>query len=75
VIEEARDRGVGALVVRTLMHGFPTEIVWITTDLPGWFERFGFVRATDAETPPVLTEKIAKICVRNGVVAMRARRR
>src|SRR4051812_29175588 len=43
VVEEVRGRGVGELVVRTLIRAFPVEDVWITTDLPGWFERFGFV--------------------------------
>lgn len=37
-----RGRGVGELIVRRLIRDFPDRVVWITTDLIAYFERFGF---------------------------------
>jgi N-acetylglutamate synthase-like GNAT family acetyltransferase len=76
VVEDARGNGIGELVVRTLIHAFPVEDVWITTDLPGWFERFGFVRARPEAIPRSLAAKLATQTVRDrdAVVAMHRRR-
>ena len=70
VLEAERGRGLGALVVRELIRRFPTRQVWITTDLPGYFARFGF-RAID-DPPPEITAKIGRVCarLRTGAVAM-----
>ena len=74
VLEEERGRGFGALVVRELIRRFPTPEVWITTDLPAWFARFGF--QTSDYPPQELEEKLDGICsrLRTGVVAMSLRR-
>ncbi len=70
VIPEARGQGFGDAIVRELITRFPTDDVWITTDLHAYFERFGFTR-TDAAPVPLLA-KIDKVCatLRTGVVAM-----
>jgi N-acetylglutamate synthase-like GNAT family acetyltransferase len=70
VLPAERGKGFGEAVVRELIRRFPTEKVYITTDLPAYFERFGFARTDDA--PPPLVAKIEKVCarLRSGVVAM-----
>jgi N-acetylglutamate synthase-like GNAT family acetyltransferase len=75
VAVEARGRGVGELIVRELIRRFPSDDVWITTDLTSYFERFGFVRVADVPLP--LVAKLERICgsLRQGVVAMLLRRR
>jgi N-acetylglutamate synthase-like GNAT family acetyltransferase len=74
VLEEARGHGVGASLVEELIRRFPSEDVYITTDLVDWFQRFGF--SALAEVPPVLQEKLTRVCasLRTGVVAMARRR-
>ncbi len=70
VVEEERGRGLGRLIVRALVERFPTPQVYITTDLPAYFERLGF-RPTEA-APPEITAKIDRVCarLRSGVIAM-----
>lgn len=70
VLETERGRGLGALVVEELIRRFPVDDVYITTDLPEYFERFGFRRT--AEAPPEILDKIGRVCgrLRTGVVAM-----
>jgi N-acetylglutamate synthase-like GNAT family acetyltransferase len=70
VVEEERGRGLGALVVRALIRRFPAPDVYITTDLPAYFARFGFERI-DAP-PPEIAAKVSRVCdrLRPGVVAM-----
>ena len=70
VLEAERGRGLGALVVRELVRRFPARQVYITTDLPAYFARFGF-RTID-DPPPEIAAKIARVCarLRSGVVAM-----
>jgi len=70
VLEAERGRGLGALVVRELVRRFPARQVYITTDLPAYFARFGF-RTID-DPPPEIAAKIGRVCasVRTGVVAM-----
>lgn len=41
-----RGRGLGEAVVRELIRRFPTDEVYITTDLPEYYERLGFLRTT-----------------------------
>ena len=74
VLEEERGRGLGTLIVRDLIRRFPTPDVYITTDLPEWFARFGF--APIADPPAAIAAKLAGICarLRTGVVAMVLRR-
>jgi threonine dehydratase len=70
VIEDERGRGWGELIVRELVRRFPQDEVYVTTDLPEYFERLGFLR-TDI-LPPELEAKIARVegVVRSGVVGM-----
>jgi len=70
VLEAERGRGLGGLIVRELVRRFPTREVYITTDLPAYFARFGFCRIDDP--PPEIAAKIARVCahLRSGVVAM-----
>jgi len=74
VVEEARGRGVGARLVEALIQRFPSDDVYITTDLPDYFLRFGFAPIT--EIPPPLQDKLDRVCgtLRSGVVAMALRR-
>jgi len=70
VLEAERGRGLGGLIVRELARRFPTREVYLTTDLPAYFARFGFCRIDDP--PPEIAAKIARVCarLRSGVVAM-----
>jgi len=70
VVEEERGRGWGELIVRELVRRFPQDEVYVTTDLPEYFERLGFLRTEIL--PPELEEKIARVegAVRSGVVGM-----
>ena len=70
VLEQQRGRGLGRLVVRTLIERFPTDTVYVTTDLADYFEKLGFTR-TDA-LPRPLAEKIRSVCgkLRSDVVGM-----
>lgn len=70
VVEEARGHGLGETVVRELVRRFPQDEVYITTDLPAYFERLGFLRTEIL--PPELEDKIARVCggLRPGTVGM-----
>jgi N-acetylglutamate synthase-like GNAT family acetyltransferase len=74
VLEDRRGHGLGSLVVHELIRRFPSPDVYITTDFPEWFARFGFVRIDDP--PAEIAAKLAGICarLREGVVAMALRR-
>lgn len=74
VVEEERGKGLGAAIVAELIRRFPVPDVWITTDLPAWFERFGFRRDDGAPAP--IRDKLARVCasLRPGTVAMVLRR-
>lgn len=75
VMEEARGRGVGARLVEALIARFPSEEIYITTDLVDYFMRFGFSMA--ASPPRAIQEKVNRVCssLRSGVVPMTLRRR
>lgn len=60
VVEDRRNRGIGKMIVRHLIKIFPVDDVYLTTDIPQYFERFGFTKVKD---PPVeLAEKIERLC-------------
>jgi len=60
VVESRRNRGVGTLIVEYLKSVFPSDDVYIITDIPGYFEKLGFRKT---ETPPEeLVRKIERIC-------------
>ncbi len=70
VVEEERGRGWGELIVRELVRRFPQDEVYVTTDLPQYFERLGFLRTEIL--PPELEAKVRRVegVVRTGVVGM-----
>ncbi|MGH2668590.1 MAG: pyridoxal-phosphate dependent enzyme, partial [bacterium] len=70
VLEEERGRGWGATIIRELIRRFPQDEVFITTDLPVYFERFGFLRTEIV--PAEIERKIAHVCesLPPGTVAM-----
>ncbi len=70
VLEDARGRGLGARMVRELIRRFPSDEVYITTDIPEYFERFGFRRIEDGPEP--IFRKLRDVCgrLRSGAVAM-----
>ncbi len=70
VLEAERGRGFGRLIVEELLRRFPARTVYITTDLPGYFARFGFRPLADP--PPEIAAKLRGVCdrLRSGVIAM-----
>jgi N-acetylglutamate synthase-like GNAT family acetyltransferase len=70
VREDARGRGLGGLIVAELIRRFPVRLVYVTTDLPDYFARFGFRPLPDP--PPEITAKLRGVCnrLRSGVIAM-----
>ena len=70
VVEEERGRGWGEMIVRQLTGRFPQDEVYITTDIPQYFERLRFLQT--AILPPELEAKIARVCesIRPGTVGM-----
>ena len=74
VVEDRRNQGLGELVVRELIRRFPQRRVYVTTDIPDYFQRLGFVRTK--ALPRELSEKIGRVegKLRSGVVGMVYRR-
>jgi threonine dehydratase len=69
VMNEERGQGYGEAVTRELIRRFPQDEVYITTNLPAYYERFGFLRTTIL--PDELAAKIERFkTVREGVVGM-----
>jgi threonine dehydratase len=70
VLEEERGHGWGALIVRELIGRFPQDEVYLTTDMPQYFEGLGFLRTEIL--PPEIAAKIARVCesLRPGTVGM-----
>jgi N-acetylglutamate synthase-like GNAT family acetyltransferase len=74
VIYGRRNRGLGEAMVRELIRRFPSDMVYVTTDLTSYFERLGF--RIDENPPAVIRDKVQRVCgrVRTGVVPMTFRR-
>ena len=71
VLHERRREGIGRLIVEELIRRGPDE-VWITTDIPEYFEPLGFTRF--ASVPASIAQKAARFrdCFgRQKIVAMR----
>ena len=69
--ENRRNQGIGKTIVEHLINIFPSDDVYITTDLLDYFERFGF-RKIDSG-PDELVEKLKRVCkskCREGAVVM-----
>ncbi len=58
VVEEERGKGWGALVARELIRRYPQDEVYVTTDVPEFFERLGFLRTEIL--PRELDEKLVR---------------
>ena len=69
-MEEERGRGWGEQIVRELIDRFPQDEVYITTDIPVYFERLGFLQTE--VLPQEIEAKIARVCrsLRPGTVGM-----
>ncbi len=70
VLEDERGRGWGAMIVRELIGRFPQDEVYVTTDMPTYFERLGFLRSEIL--PPEIEAKVRRVCdsLRPGTVGM-----
>jgi N-acetylglutamate synthase-like GNAT family acetyltransferase len=75
VLESRRSRGIGKLIIGRIIDSFPTDDVYLVTDIPDYFEKLGFRVTLDA--PTELLEKIGRICpakCRGEAVVMHLRR-
>jgi N-acetylglutamate synthase-like GNAT family acetyltransferase len=74
VMDDRRSQGLGELVVRELIRRFPRRRVYVTTDIPAYFERLGFTPTR--ALPRELSDKIGRVegRLRSGVVGMVYRR-
>jgi N-acetylglutamate synthase-like GNAT family acetyltransferase len=71
VVENRRRQGIGKMIVEHLINIFPSNDVYITTDLIDYFERLGFKRVEHG--PKELEEKLNRVCkskCREGAVIM-----
>ncbi len=71
VIENKRNQGIGKKIAEHLINVFPSDDVYITTDLPEYFERLGFKRIGSG--PKELVEKLKRVCkikCREGAIVM-----
>lgn len=71
VVEGRRNEGIGKMIIDHLINNFPTNEVYITTDLIAYFERFGFKKVEPG--PKDLVEKLQRVCKsksREGAVVM-----
>ena len=57
-------------MVQELIERFPTDAVYVTTNLAEYFQKLGFTQTDSLPRP--LTEKIESVCgkLRSGVVGM-----
>ncbi len=60
VLETYRKGSIGSAIVKKLIKDFPSDDIWITTDIPEYFQRFGFQSTTDA--PQEILDKIKRVC-------------
>ena len=60
IVPHCRGRGLGRKIIEALIAKFPSSDVWITTDLNGYFEQFGFLSMEKG--PLELTKKISSAC-------------
>jgi len=71
VVENKREHGIGKIIINYLINIFPTDDVYITTDIPEYFERFGFKKIDSG--PKELVEKLKRVCrskCREGAVVL-----
>lgn len=63
VVQEFRRLGIGKAIIEHLIQTFPTNEVWITTKIPEYFIKFGFVETSNP--PYEIKEKRRRLCVKN----------
>jgi len=71
VVEDRRNQGIGKVLVEHLINIFPSNEVYITTDIPAYFEKFGFNMLSPSLRD--LVEKLKRVCAskrREGAVVM-----
>ena len=70
VVEGCRGHGLGRAITRELVRRFPQDEVFLTTDLPEYYEQMGFLRTQIL--PPELVAKMEWVTVgpRNQAVGM-----
>ncbi len=75
VVKHRRNQGIGRMIIEYLIDIYPTNDIYITTDLIKYFEKFGFKRIEPG--PKELVEKLKRVCkskCREGAVVMAYRR-
>ena len=60
VVDYKRNKGIGRMIVKYLIEHFPSNEVYITTDIPEYFERFGFSEISPG--PKELVAKLKRVC-------------
>ncbi len=60
VVENKRSQGIGRMIIEYLINHFPSDEVYITTDIPEYFERLGFRKI--APGPKELVAKLKRVC-------------
>jgi amino-acid N-acetyltransferase len=74
VLKPYRNQGIGRRIVEHLIARFPRDDIYLTTDIPDYFEKLGFRRAS--EGPPEIQEKIRRVCARfRGCAVIMVRRK
>lgn len=76
VVENRRNQGIGEMIIKYLIDNFPVDDVYITTDLPKYFEKLGFKKIEPG--PKELVEKLERVCkikCREGAMVMVYKRR
>lgn len=71
VVEHKRNQGIGEMIIKYLIDNFPTDDVYITTDIPEYFKKLGFKKTEPS--PKELVEKLERICkskCREGAIVM-----
>lgn len=60
VLEEYRNFGIGSKIVKYLVKIFPENEVWLTTKIPDYFKKLGFI---ESDNPPVeIKDKCCRVC-------------
>jgi len=60
VLEDYRKLGIGSKIVKQIIEIFPDNEVWLTTKIPDYFRKLGFV---ESDNPPFeIQEKCCRVC-------------
>ena len=71
VLPERRNSGIASSLIQALLKEAGNNPVWLATQIPDFFKKFGFV--IDDAAPAPLLEKISRHC-HNSAVTMRLKR-